>query len=149
MRNLKRNVVLVGVVLALVVPVCVMAKVTKSVNKDYAVLTPPETNPPFPDASGDIKLIEPNGNVELIVKTTVEGLGPNAQYAVVVFGVEYGEQIPGDLYTDDNGQGACQIKKKADQIPLGSHTFIMVIYDLVGPVLETAESFGIGIEEDI
>lgn len=147
MRNLKRNVVLLGVVLALVVPVCTIGEPkTKSVNKDYAELVPSD-NSPSPDASGEVKLIEPNGNVELIVKTTVEGLQPNAQYSVIVFGDYGGEQFPGDLYTNENGQGTCQIKKKAGNIALGSHIFDMIIYDLAGPVLETYESFGIGIDE--
>ncbi|MFC1653075.1 hypothetical protein ACFL3F_05080 [Planctomycetota bacterium] len=86
MRKMLRSIVLLGIVLALMVPVCsVMAKVIKEEGSPIKVLsTDLLQDPPEPEAEGMVVLVEPNGNVELIVNITASGLTPGGSYHVRV-----------------------------------------------------------------
>lgn len=107
---------------AMIVPT-VAGGVTKSTGKDAAAMIPAVDMFPgsvydniyqIPGAKGKVNMIQPNGNVDVILAVSADGLLPNSRYNVWfdLNGVTQGDVgtagpwvLMGDFWTDEYGHG--------------------------------------------
>jgi len=138
-------------VLALIVPVYTTSgRVTKSTGKDAAALIPAVDMFPesvydniyqIPGAKGKVNMIQPNGNVDVILGVSADGLAPDSEYLVYfdINGVTQGDvstagpwQSQSYFWTDDNGHGEWNYTAPAGSLGAGSYTWSVWI-NQVGP----------------
>lgn len=135
--------------------------VTKSTGKDAAALIPTlamfsnydtyyfglnsgyADSKQIPGASGKVNLIQPNGNVDVILAVSADGLNPNTQYTVWIdpagnacgggpcvtgpwLGPDMGPGTPqaqGSFTTDANGHGEWNFTAPAGTFPTGTYDY--------------------------
>ena len=141
---MKKYLILVLIVLiigTLVIGVqAVGSKVTKSTGKDAAALIPAGERFPgsaydnewqIPGAKGKVNMIQPNGNVDVILAVSVDGLFANSKYKVS-FDMDGGAAGPswefmGYFWTDDYGHGEWNYTVPAGTLTSGTHTLSVYI----------------------
>ena len=134
---------IVALLLALAVPFyAAVGAVTKSTGKDAVALIPavdmfPESEYDniyqIPGAKGKVNMIQPNGNVDVILGVSADGLAPDSQYLVYfdINGVtQYDNSTIGPSWqpqstfrTDNNGHGEWNYTAPAGSLGAGSYTW--------------------------
>ena len=144
---MKKYLILILIVLVIVtlfVGVQVVSgKVTKLTGKDAVAMIPAADMSPrynlnihFPEAKGKVNMIQPNGNVDVILGVSVDGLAANSRYIVyfdktgITPGVDSTmgswEEV-GDFWTDDLGHGEWNYTAPAGLLDLGEHEWSVFI----------------------
>lgn len=146
MKEQLRPIIFAVVLIALVVAVCTTAaKVTKSTGKDAPILSPAVNVFPrsaydnaeqIPGAAGKINMIQPKGNVALIMVVSADGLAPTTQYRVIfdTDGITPGDVrtagpwVPrGSFQTDENGHGEWKFFALRGTLDVGTYTYSVFI----------------------
>lgn len=87
-------------------------------------------------ASGKVNMIQPNGNVDVILGVGVDGLEPNTRYTVY-FDLN-GHPGPGpwtqegEFYTDEYGQGEWNYTAPAESFDPGEYKYAVAVNNLSG-----------------
>ena len=141
---MKKYLILVLIVLivgTLVIGVQAAGKVTKLTGKDALEMIPAVDMYPgsaydnqyqIPGAKGKVNMIQPNGNVDVILGVSVDGLAPNSLY-IVYFDTDGGSTGPwpfiqvGNFTTDEFGHGEWNYTAPAGSLAAGSHILSVVI----------------------
>lgn len=127
-------------------PVCTtMAKVTKATGKDAARLLPAAQVFPgtvydnayqIPGAKGKVNMIQPEGNVDVILAVSADGLSPNSRYIphFDYTGIEAGNIATagrwveaGEFWTDASGHGEWNFTVPAGTFVPGLSTYSIFI----------------------
>ena len=146
---MKKYLILVLIVLiigTLVIGVQAVGKgVTKSTGKDAAAMIPAVEMYPgskydniyqIPGAKGKVNMIQPNGNVDVILGVSADGLIPDSRYKVWfdTNGVSQGEistagpwKLMGEFWTDEYGYGEWNYTAPAGSLEEGLHTLAVAI----------------------
>ena len=154
MKTKMKKIAIIGIVallLALAVPFyAAVAGVAKSTGKDAAALIPavdmfPESDYDndyqIPGAKGKVNMIQPSGNVDVILGVSADGLAPNSEYLVYfdTNGVTQGNvstagpwQPQSYFWTDENGHGEWNYTAPAGSLAAGSYIWSVWI-NQVGP----------------
>ena len=125
-------------------------KVTKSTGKDAAAMIPAgDMFPPgnrydnecqIPGAKGKVNMIQPNGNVDVILGVSVDGLTPNAEYKVYFdqTGIDPMDDgtagdwtLMGSFWTDECGHGDWNYTAPAGDLEAGTYTWSVFINQIV------------------
>lgn len=119
--------------------------VTKSVGKDAAPMIPAVDMFPgsvydnewqIPGATGKVNMIQPNGNVDVILGISADGLAPNALYRAYfdTNGIGPGNvstagpwMLMGTFETDDEGHGEFNYTAPAGTLGAGSYNWSVFI----------------------
>lgn len=171
MRRLVRVSVLAGMALALCLLLVGTAyagdKVTKSTGKDAAVLSPafevfPGTvydstfTKGYAGAKGKVNVVQPNGNVDVIIAVSADGLKPSTRYLVYFDTDGITENVSsagpwtlkGDFWSDEYGQGEWNYTAPAGSEAPGSHTLSVFINEAgAGRTMLISENIEYTIEE--
>ena len=150
-------------VLALIVPVYTTSgRVTKSTGKDAAALIPAVDMFPdsiydnayqIPTATGKVNMIQPEGNVDVILGVSADGLDPNSQYLVYfdTNGVTQGDngtigpwQPQSTFRTDNNGHGEWNYTAPTGSLEAGSYTWSVWINQVVPTPATVLISYNVG-----
>ena len=140
---MKKYLILVLIVLiigTLVIGVQVASgKVTKSTGKDAAEMIPAGERFPdsaydnewqIPGAKGKVNMIQPNGNVDIILGVSVDGLVANSRYTVhfdTDGGAPYPFVLKGEFWTDEDGHGEWNYTAPAGFLTIGIYTWSVYI----------------------
>ncbi|MEA3375046.1 MAG: hypothetical protein U9R72_02440 [Chloroflexota bacterium] len=115
--------------------------VTKSTGKDAAPMYPAvdvygegsayDNQYQIPGATGKVNMIQPNGNVDVILGVGMEGLFPNTQYKVFLDTDGHDNPGPwvaiGYFCTDDYGQGDFNYTLPAGELGEGNYTWSVFV----------------------
>lgn len=147
---------MVGTIAAtLIVPVyTTAAKVTKSTGKDAAAMLPAvemfpnsiyDNTSQIPGATGKVNMIQPNGNVDVILAVSADGLAPLTTYKVWfdTDGIVPGEEgnpgpddyppsagpweLKGSFTTDDYGYGEWNYTAPAGTHAVGTYSYSVFV----------------------
>lgn len=140
-----KKVISIGLAVALLLLAALTASadppVTKSTGKDAAPMYPAvdmyepgsayDNEYQIPGATGKVNMIQPNGNVDVILGVATEGLYPNERYKVSLDRDGYETPGPwiaiGYFYTDDSGQGDFNYTLPAGELDQGHHTWSVFV----------------------
>ena len=129
-----------ALLLMLAAPAYASGPVTKSTGKDAAAMIPAVDMFPgsvydnpyqIPGAKGKVNMIQPNGNVDVILGVSADGLAANSRYTVFfdLNGVTPGSVetagpwlLMGDFWTDENGHGDWNYTASAGSFTVGEYT---------------------------
>jgi len=140
---MKKYFILVLIVLivgTLVIGVQAGGKVTKLTGKDAAEMLSAgdvyggvyDNEWQVPEATGKVNMIQPNGNVDVILGVSVDGLSPNSLY-IVYFDTDGGSTGPhpfiqvGNFTTDDYGHGEWNYTAPAGSLAVGDYIWSVAI----------------------
>jgi predicted small secreted protein len=146
MKEQLRPIILAVVLIAFVVAVCTTAaKVTKSTGKDAAILRPAvdvfpgsvyDNADQIPGAAGRVNMVQPNGNVDVIIAVSADRLAATTQYRVIfdTDGITPGDVgtagpwVPrGSFRTDENGHGEWKFITPRGTLGDGTYTYSVFI----------------------
>jgi len=116
------------------------SKVTKLTGKDAAEIKSAgevyggiyDNEWQIPEAKGKVNMIQPNGNVDVILGVSVDGLALNSLY-IVYFDLNGGSNGPGpflqvgNFTTDEYGHGEWNYTAPAGSLGAGSHVWSVAI----------------------